>query len=138
MGTKSPSDTAPAAPDTNRKAQLQEQAAKARAAKAAKQAAVQAGPQAGPADVAGPVNGADDADDDDPLGLGVAPGMSPAEARDEALALVRQVYYAGHTAQVKTLQQAFNVATFKDVPVSEGHNLYRQALKMAQDTGVRP
>jgi hypothetical protein len=121
------------------KAQTQDQVkaqrmANARAAKTAKQAQNQPAPK----DVSGPLNGLDDPDDD-PLGLNPSTAsMSPAEALEEGLSLVRQAYYAGHTVEVKALQQEFNVATFKDVPVTAGHQLYASAMKMAQHVGMRP
>ena len=138
----------PADADAARKAQLQAQAAKARAAKAAKQAdapppvRVSGGQATAAVDVAGPAdgtNGAGDQDDDadaDALGLS-SPSMSPGEAKDAALALVREVYSAGHVAQVKALQKELDVAKFYDVPVDQGHVFYQRVMKLAQGVGLR-
>jgi hypothetical protein len=101
-------------------------AAKARAAKAAK--------AAGPDTLIeeGAPNGA--AEDD--LGL-TDPNMSPAEAKEAALAIVREVYEAGQTAQVRALQKAWGGGKFYDLPDEKGHEFYRQVLKMAHETGLR-
>lgn len=117
------------------KAQRQQQAAAARAAKAAKDKPRDAAP---PADVAGGTNGAGDQPDDDTDDMGLAsPSMSPGEAKDAALALVREVYSAGHVPQVKALQKELNVAKFYDVPVESGHAFYQRVVKLAQGVGLR-
>jgi hypothetical protein len=126
------------------KQQRQAQAANARAAKAAKQAdppmRVSGGQATAAVDVAGPAdgtNGTGDQDDDsDAMGLN-APSMSPGEAKDAALALVREVYSAGHVAQVKALQKELDVAKFYDVPVEKGHVFYQRVMKLAQGVGLR-
>ena len=115
------------------KAQRQAQAANARAAKANKTAPAQA-----PVDLSG-TNGTGDQDDPDAaddMGL-VPPSMSPGEARDAALVLVREAYSSGHTAEVKALQKQLNVAKFYDVPPEDGHKFYQQAMKLAQGVGIR-
>jgi hypothetical protein len=125
-------------PDVDLKAARQQQAANARAAKANKaqqqQTRVSGGVQAPPLDVAGTNGAAGDQDDD--LGLD-APGMSPGEAKEAGLALVREAYAAGHVKQVKELQKEFNVAKFYDVPVENGHVFYQRVMKMAQGVGIR-
>jgi hypothetical protein len=119
-------------------------AANARAAKQAQQAQqqkIQAGDTqvnslASAADLAG-ANGAADADtDDDALGLN-SPSMSPGEAKDAALALVREAYSAGHVAQVKALQKELGVAKFYDVDVTTGHAFYQRVMKLAHEVGIR-
>ena len=127
--------------DASLKAQRQQQAANARAAKASKTAQadnkptrVSGGVQSPPVDVAG-TNGAGDQSDDD-LGL-TEPSMSPGEAKDQALALMREAYAAGHVKEVKELQKKFNVAKFYDVPVDQGHSFYQQAMQLVQGVGLR-
>jgi hypothetical protein len=125
------------------KAGRQEAAAKARAAKAAKAAGNgQADDSA--ADLSGPegANGQgtaslrqDQAVEDD-LGL-VDPNMSPAEAKEAGLALVREAYAAGKVAQVKALQKRWGVAKFYDIDMTKGHEFYQEVMKMAQEIGLR-
>jgi hypothetical protein len=127
-----PSEDPPAA-----KINRQRAAANARAAKAAK------APSEDPAPVedllAPPAggNGADPGDED--LGLDT-PGtsLSPSEARDAALSLIREVYHAGKVGEVKALQRAWAVAKFYDVPVERGHDFYAAVLEIAQAAGLRP
>ena len=136
------------------KAQRQQQAAYARAAKAANtagkpnrvsggagtNAAAQNQQNQAPIDLGGGTNGTagdqDEDDDADALGLD-APSMSPGEAKDAALALVREAYSAGHVSQVKALQKELNVAKFYDVPVEQGHAFYARVMKLAQGVGLR-
>ena len=115
-------------------------AANARAAKQAKAAPpadnrpVGVGGAANGGDQAGP---SDDTDtDDDALGLN-SPSMSPGEAKDAALALVREAYSAGHVAQVKALQKELGVAKFYDVDVAGGHAFYQRVMKLAHEVGIR-
>jgi hypothetical protein len=90
-----------------------------------------------PDDLAGGTNGAADSDaDDDALGLN-SPSMSPGEAKDAALALVREAYSAGHVAQVKALQKELGVAKFYDVDVTTGHAFYQRVMKLAHEVGIR-
>ena len=63
--------------------------------------------------------------------------MSPGEAKDAALALVRECYSAGHVAEVKALQKELNVAKFYDVPVEGGHAFYQRVMQLAQGVGLR-
>jgi hypothetical protein len=128
------------------KARRQQQAADARAAKVAKQPTQQAAPNAQNSatqqDLLGAGTNGNGADagttDDDDLGLGEnASSMSPAEARDAGLALVREVYSAGHVAEVKQLQKTLSVAKFYDVPVDSGHAFYARVMKLAQSVGLR-
>jgi hypothetical protein len=123
--TKSTTDTVLA----NRQAA----AAKARAAKDAKRAAAPAAAAA----AAPELNGADPLADSDPLELPDAASMSPGEARDAGLALVRQVYAAGRVAEVKALQKQWQVAKFYDIAVEQGHAFYAQAMKLAQAAGLQ-
>ena len=117
----------------------QQAAANARAAKQAKATPV----SEQPVGVTGGVNGGpidasgDDPDDtDDALGLN-SPSMSPGEAKDAALALVREAYSAGHVAQVKALQKELGVAKFYDVDVTNGHAFYQRVMKLAHEVGIR-
>lgn len=64
--------------------------------------------------------------------------MSPGEAREAGLALVRQAYAGGHVAEVKVLQRQWKIAKFYDVPVEKGHEFYAQAVKLAQSVGLQP
>ena len=124
--------------DTDRKARMQQQAANARAAKQTKQVQVKSAPQQAPVDdVAGPNGAGDQAEDDtEDMGL-VPPSMSPGEARDAALAIVREAYSSGHVAEVKALQKEWQVAKFYDVPVDQGHAFYARVMKLAQGVGIR-
>jgi hypothetical protein len=84
---------------------------------------------------AGPPNGEDPEVEDD-MGL-VPPSMSPAEAKEQALALVRQVYGAGHVAEVKALQKEYQVAKFYDVPVEKGHEFYARVMQLMNTVGLQ-
>jgi hypothetical protein len=120
------------------KAGRQEAAAKARAAKAAKAAEAGNGSLAADsgADLSGPEpNGQDQAVEDE-LGL-VDPNMSPAEAKEAGLALVREAYAAGKVAQVKALQKAWGIAKFYDIPNEKGHEFFAAVMKLAHETGLR-
>jgi hypothetical protein len=114
-------------------ANRQAAAAKARAAKDAKKAAPAA------AAAAPELNGVvkDALADDDPLEFPEAASMSPGEARDAGLALVRQAYAAGRVAEVKALQKQWQVAKFYDIAVEQGHAFYAQAMKLAQAAGLQ-
>jgi hypothetical protein len=125
------------------KANRQASAQKAREAAATKKAAEQAAAAKAGIVGLGPIDGGDhpedlngSADDDEDIGL-TDPGMSPGEARDAGLALVREAYAAGHVAPVKILQKAWGVSKFYDVPVEKGNEFYQQAMKLAQETGIR-
>jgi hypothetical protein len=121
------------------KANRQQAAANARAAKLAKQAEATPEPaEANGGDLEGQLVGDDPTetpDDDSDLGLD-DPSMSPAEAKDAGLALLREVF-ATKPAEVKKLQKAWNIAKFHDVPMERGHEFYQQAMKLAQDAGLR-
>jgi len=109
----------------------QEAAAKARAAKAAKAApAAPAAPGGnGAAEDLGDQLVGDEPDADD---MGLAdPSMSPGEAKEAGLALVRQMYAAGKVAEVKLLQKQYGVAKFYDVPLEKGHQFYREVLAIS-------
>jgi hypothetical protein len=127
-------------PAEARTQQLREQAAKARAAKAAKAEAQAQATALDPdpvVDLTGPANGDGTGTTDDADDLGLAPTtMSPAEAKEASLALLRDIY-AVHPANVKALQKDLKVAKFSDVPVSDGHAFYKQVVKIAQDVGMR-
>jgi hypothetical protein len=111
------------------------QVAKARAVKAGRpttKAALPAAPAAVPDEE--PVSPPDDSDED--IGL-EDPSMSPGEAREAALALVREAYTSGHVAAVKALQKELQVAKFYDVPVANGNAFYARVMKLAHETGIR-
>jgi hypothetical protein len=64
--------------------------------------------------------------------MGLAdPSMSPGEAKEAGLALVRQMYAAGKVAEVKLLQKQYGVAKFYDVPLEKGHQFYREVLAIS-------
>jgi hypothetical protein len=119
---------------------IQRQAAAATARAAKEKAAAAKKQTAGPVEkVLGPpedLNGTEDLVEDEDLGLPDAASMSPGEARDAGLALVRQAYAAGHVAPVKALQKQWAIAKFYDIPVEKGHEFYQQAVKMAQGVGM--
>jgi hypothetical protein len=107
------------------KAGRQAAAAHARAAKAAAKAA----PGNGAAEDLGDQLVGDEPDADD---MGLAdPSMSPGEAKEAGLALVRQMYAAGKVAEVKLLQKQYGVAKFYDVPLEKGHQFYREVLAIS-------
>lgn len=113
------------------KTNRQKAAANARAAKAAK-------PTTEPPpveDLSAPPEGSNGADPGDELDMPTA--MSPAEARDAGLVLIREVYHAGKVGEVKALQKAWAVAKFHDVPVEKGHDFYAAVLEIAQAAGLR-
>ena len=126
----------------------QQAAANARAAKQTQQAQAKLNPPPDdrPVGVGGAANGGDQAGpndtdtdtdtDDDALGLN-SPSMSPGEAKDAALALVREAYSAGHVAQVKALQKELGVAKFYDVDVAGGHAFYQRVMMLALEVGIR-
>ena len=120
------------------KANRQAAAAKARAAKDAKKTGTS------PTELASELNApADDPKqlfepDTDPLAFPDAASMSPAEAKDAALALVRQAYLAGHVAAVKVLQKHWQVSKFNEVPTEKGHDFFSQALQLSQNVGLQP
>ena len=120
------------------KEQRQAQAAAARAAKANKTAPATKPAAAPPVDDVAGTNGTGDQDDsqDEDMGLD-PPSMSPGEAKDAALALVREAYSSGHVAQVKALQKELQVAKFYDVPVEQGHKFYQRVMRLAQRVGIR-
>jgi hypothetical protein len=119
-------------------------AAKARAAKAAKRMVEEEGypgslvraPEDGPPkDLSGPEpNGAGDQVED--MGL-LDPSMSPAEAKEAGLTLMREIYAAGKMAGVKEVQKEFGVAKFPDIDVTRGHEFYQRVMKLAVETGLR-
>ena len=115
------------------KAGRQEAAAKARAAKVAK-AGIAGGN--GQVDNCTDLTGPEDQAVEDDLGL-VDPNMTPAEAKEAGLAIVREAYAAGKVAQVKALQKAWGIAKFYDIPIERGHEFYRQVMKLAHETGLR-
>jgi hypothetical protein len=63
--------------------------------------------------------------------------MSPAEAKEAGLALVREAYAAGKVAQVKALQKAWGIAKFYDIPNEKGHEFFAAVMKLAHETGLR-
>jgi len=122
------------AADMQKKVNQQAAAAKARAAKAAKTSPTPVEDVLGPAEPPPEANGAGDQVDD--LGL-IDPSMSPAEAKEQGLVLVREVYAAGKVAEVKALQKEWQVAKFYDVPDAKGHEFFARVMKMAVETGIR-
>ena len=64
------------------------------------------------------------------------PAMSPGEAHDAALAIIRRHYYAGKEAEVQALRKEYGVTRFTDIPQEKGHELYRKARKLAQSLGI--
>lgn len=65
------------------------------------------------------------------------PNMSPAEAKEAGLALMRELFGAGKVAEMKAIQKAWGVAKFYDIPNEKGHEFYRQALQTMHETGLR-
>jgi hypothetical protein len=117
------------------KAGRQQAAAHARTAKANK--AVPSSLTPDDEDLSGPsgTNGATGdqlvgGDDPDDMGLS-DPSMSPGEAKEAGLVLVRQMYAAGKVAEVKGLQKKYGVAKFYDVPLERAHGFYREVLAIS-------
>lgn len=73
---------------------------------------------------------------EDNLPAGANAGLSPAEALDLGLTLVRAIYNAGHKREVKELQATFAVAKFSDIPVDRGHEFYKLVLALSEKIGV--
>jgi hypothetical protein len=123
------------------KANRQAAAAAARAAKAAKtttQTPVDSGDNGMAADLGGPPAGTNGQDQEPEEDLGLDdPSMSPTEARDKGLAVVREIYAAGKVAEVKALQKEYAVAKFYDVPEQQGHAFYRRVMEVAHAVGLR-
>lgn len=87
-------------------------------------------------DLTGPEpNGADTESVED-MGLD-DPNMSPAEAKEAGLALMRELFGAGKVAEMKAIQKAWGVAKFYDIPNEKGHEFYRHALQTMHETGLR-
>jgi len=128
-------------------------AAKARAAKAAKRMAEEEGypgvsvpapEEEPPEDLSGPEPNGDGAAVED-LGL-LAPNMSPAEAKEAGLTLLREIYEVAKKVQiqdpsklarVKEMQTELGVAKFYDVPDPRGHEFFARVMRLAHETGVR-
>jgi outer membrane biosynthesis protein TonB len=86
-------------------------------------------------DLNGPV---DDDDDDDGSSLGLAaPSMTGQDALESGLGKVRVMYAKGHKVSVKQLQQQFNVASFQDIPPTEGHKFLATVIKLEEQLGLR-
>lgn len=117
----------------------QQRAAHARAARAARQqektAAKAPDPLSAAEDVSGPAetNGADHEDD---FGM-TSPSMSPGEAHEAALALVREIHAAGKIAEVKKLQKDWEITKFYDIPLDKAFDFYRSVMNVAHETGLR-
>lgn len=81
-------------------------------------------------DVLGP-NGQDEGEEvlDDP-------SMSPGEAHDAALVIIRRAYYAGREAEVQVLRKEYGVTRFTDIPQEKGHELFRKATRLAKTLGL--
>ncbi len=58
--------------------------------------------------------------------------LSPAEAREAGLVLVRRAYARGYdyVAPVKALQKKWRVKKFYDIPIEKGHEFYQQASQL--------
>lgn len=133
--------TPAAAPPGNGMTPRQQAAAAARAAKSASkdkppappngETVIEDPPETTSEDVAGP-----ETKDEDDIGLS-PPSMSPAEARDAALAVVREIYAAGKVKEVKDLQKEYGVAKFYDIADERGHEFYRRVTQLAQSVGLR-
>jgi hypothetical protein len=115
------------------KAGRQEAAAKARAAKAAKQ---QQQETPTPEDLTSPVPNGGAGDQVEDMGLD-DPNMSPAEAKEAGLVLMRELFGAGKVAEMKAIQKKWGVAKFYDIPVERAHEFYREAVQAMHETGLR-
>ena len=117
----------------------QARAAHARAARAARQqekaAAKAPDPLSAAEDVSGPAE-TNGADHDDDFGM-TSPSMSPGEAHEAALALVREIHAAGKIAEVKKLQKDWEITKFYDIPLESAFDFYRSVMNVAHETGLR-
>jgi hypothetical protein len=83
-------------------------------------------------DVAG-----DDAPDDEVEDLGLKePGMTPAEAHNYAMGGIRNAYNAGHKDLVRALSKRLGVSKFDEIPLSEGHALYKEVALLMEKVGM--
>ena len=92
-----------------------------------------------PLDLNGPTVGdpADDDDDDaETLGL-AAPSMTGQDALEAGLGKVRVIFAKGHRSSIKDLQKQFNVASFADIPATEGHRFLASVVKLEEQLGLR-
>lgn len=126
--------------EAQKKANRQAAAANARAAKN-KTPATPPATENGAADLAGPTpEEANGETEDFGLAKPTAPmptSLSPGEAHDAALALVREIYAANRVAEVKALQKQWGVQKFYDVPLEKAYDFYASAMKVALETGLR-
>lgn len=84
------------------------------------------------------LNGPLDDDDDDGASLGLAaPSMTGQDALESGLGKVRVMYAKGHKVSVKQLQQQFNVASFQDIPPTDGHKFLATVIKLEEQLGLR-
>lgn len=65
------------------------------------------------------------------------PNMSPAEAKEAGLVLMRELFGAGKVAEMKAIQKKWGVAKFYDIPVERAHEFYREAVQAMHETGLR-
>ena len=93
-----------------------------------------------PVDVAG-----EPESDDDDIGLGTEqPNLTPAEALEQGLGIIRNVFINGKQGNaaaqkgVKALQTKWGIAKFSDIPAKQGHLFYREAVALAESLGLRP
>jgi len=85
-------------------------------------------------DVAGDDAEADD--DQDALGLGGS-SMTGQDALEAGLGKARVLFANGHKASVKDIQKKFNVASFKDITPTQGHELLAMVIKLEEQLGLR-
>ena len=85
-----------------------------------------------PEDLAGPV----DPDEEDALGL-TQPSMTGKDALELALGKVRVIYARGNRGPVKELQQKMGIASFTDIPPSDGHRFLALVIKLEEQLGMR-
>src|SRR5262252_1935062 len=75
-------------------------------------------------------------DHDDDMGLDPdAASLSPTEAKDQGLAVVREIHKV-NPGEVKLLQRRWGISKFYDIPVERGHEFYREVIGMATKLGL--
>lgn len=64
--------------------------------------------------------------------------LSPHDALEKGLGILRNLYNAGHKDQVRQIQRDLGVLKFNEVPDQRGHDLYKAAVTVAESVGMRP
>jgi hypothetical protein len=63
--------------------------------------------------------------------------MTPEQAKDAAIILLREVWIAGHHGAVKAIRDEFGCPEIMKIPSERGHILHYRAMELAEAVGVR-